>query len=209
MGTAERRKRERNYRADQIRNAAQKIFLERGYDETTIQRIAREAELSIGTIYFYFKTKEEIFASINLKIIEAVDQGLEGIIAQPSTGVEAKLNRAWELLFDVGCRSPLHKRALVHGQLQGSLQNISPPLLEALNDTGRRILNKVARILQEGMDQGVLLPAHPLALADLFWSTFTGVVSWEEAKHTTDPSKQFTKSTLDLAFETFLRGRKK
>ena len=209
MGTAERRRRERIHRAEQIRTAAQKVFLERGYDEATIQRIAREAELSIGTIYFYFKTKEEIFASINLKIIEAVDDGLDRIIRQPSIEAEDRLARAWDLLVQVFCRTPLHKRALVHGQLQGSLQNISPALLDALNDTGRRILNKVAGILREGMDQGLFRPANPLALADLFWSTFTGVVSWEEAKHTTDPAKQFTRSTLDLAFETFLRGRKK
>ena len=173
----------------------------------TIQRIAREAELSIGTIYFYFKTKEEIYASLNLKYIQAYDQGLEKVLAQGDLGVDEKMRQAWDLLSDVFCQSPLSLRALVHGQLQGSLQNISKPLLHELNSTGRQILNKLAALIEAGMDQGIFRQANPIALADLMWSTFTGrVVSWQEAKKTSDPSKQFLDTTLEVAFDVYIRG---
>ena len=208
MGTRERRLREKRYRAEQIENAARKIFLEKGYEAATIQGIAREAELSIGTIYFYFKTKEEIFASINLKIIQKVEQGLNKILADETATIEEKLRWAWDLLYDVFCTSPLSRRALVHGVLQGSLQNISDPLLEKLNSTGATILKLMASLFRQAMDQGLFRETNEMALADLFWSTFTGVVAWEEAKQTTDPNKRFLKSTLDLAFDTFIQGRK-
>lgn len=208
MGTRERRQRERQLRAEQIESAAQKIFMEKGYQAATIQGIAREAELSIGTIYFYFKTKEEIFASINLKIIEKVGVGLDEINSAASLSSEDKLRRSWELLYDVFCKSALSRRALAHGLLQGSLQNISDPLLQKLNDTGKNILNKLAAILRQGMDAGEFREENEIALADLFWGTFTGVVAWEEAKQTTNPKKKYMRSTLDLALDTFIRGRK-
>jgi AcrR family transcriptional regulator len=206
MGTKERRLRERQMRAEQIQAAAERVFLKRGYEDATIQRIAKEAELSIGTIYFYFKTKEEIYASLNLKFIQTCDRGLQDILGRDDLTVEGKLAQIWDLLNNVFCQSPLGLRALVHGQLQGSLQNISEPLLKALNQTGKSLLNQIASLFQDGMDQGAVRPANPMALADLLWSTFTGVVAWQEAKQTSDSSKQFRGSMLELAFETFLRG---
>ena len=182
MGTAERRQRERSLRTRQIQEAAQKVFLEKGFYSATIEHIAREAELSIGTIYLYFKTKEELFASLNLKTIETYDQGLDKIAADPALSPEDKLRRAWALLKTVFCQTPLNIRALVHGQLQGSLQNISQNLLANLNRTGKSLLNKLAGILEEGMDQGFFVQANPMALADIFWGSFTGVVTWEQAK---------------------------
>lgn len=206
MGTRERRVREKKMRAEQIQTAAEKVFSRWGYQDATIQRIAKEAELSIGTIYFYFKTKEEIYASLNLKYIQAYQQGVGGITARDDLSVEDKVREAWNLLSDVFCQSSLSLRAVVHGQLQGSLQNISKPLLNELNTTGRQILNELAGILGMGMDSGVFRRANPMALADLMWSTFTGVVSWQEAKKTTDPSKQFLETTLQTAFDVFIRG---
>lgn len=206
MGTRERRIREKQQRAEQIKTAAEKVFLKWGYQDATIQRIAREAELSIGTIYFYFKTKEEIYASLNLKYIQACNQGLEKIKDRDDVGVEDKLRQGWKMLLDVFCQSPLSLRALVHGQLQGSLQNISKPLLNELNTTGRQILNGLSAVIEAGMDQGIFRRANPMALADLMWSTFTGVVSWQEAKKTTDPAKKFLDTTLDVAFDVYIRG---
>ena len=206
MGTAERRKREKMERARQIRKAAEKIFLEKGFQAATIQGIAREAELSIGTIYLYYKTKEEIFAAINLRFIERVDRGLEDILADEARPADRKLEAAWGLLSEVYCATPLSLRALAHGLMQGALQDISPPLLERLNLTSRNILKRLTAIMQQGMDRGVFESANPVAVADLFWGTFTGVTSWEAAKRTTDRQKDYLGPTLDLAWRTFIRG---
>ena len=209
MGTQERRAREKKLRAQQIQAAAEKVFLEQGFFNATIERIAREAELSTGTIYLYFKTKEELYASLNLKTILKVDRELDRIMKDENLGIEEKLSEAWQMLISVFCRSQLSLRALVHGQLQGSLQNISQELLEELHDTGRNILNKIAAIFTTGMDEDIFVRENPMALADIVWSTFTGVISWEEAKRTTDPNKNHLQSTLDVAFANFMRGIKK
>lgn len=51
-------------RRRQIRHAATKVFARKGYHETRIADIAKEAGVAYGLVYHYFKNKEEILASI-------------------------------------------------------------------------------------------------------------------------------------------------
>lgn len=68
MGTAERRERERQQRHDSIVEAAEKVFFSADtLQEVTMDDIAKEAELSKGTLYLYFKTKEDLIATIHMK----------------------------------------------------------------------------------------------------------------------------------------------
>ncbi|MFO7850265.1 MAG: TetR/AcrR family transcriptional regulator [Spirochaetia bacterium] len=60
MSTLERKKREQEQRRSAILTAARTLFAEYGIEETTMNRIAGEAELSKGTLYLYFKKKESI-----------------------------------------------------------------------------------------------------------------------------------------------------
>lgn len=208
MGTFERRQREKKLREQQILEAAVKIIMEKGYNGATIESIAGEAEVSTGTIYLYFKNKEELYASLNLKIIEEFDRELTRLLRDDRISSEDKLKLAWDSLYSIASQSPVNMRALVHGQLQGSLQNISPALLDRLNTMAKAIMKKIAGIFREGIKEGKIKNANPNALADLFWGMFTGLVSWEEAKHTTDPGKDFLQPTLDMAFDVFMKGIK-
>lgn len=67
MGIKERKKREYEDRKASILKAAEKVFFEKGLDAATIEDIAAEAELAKGTIYRYFKDKEELILTITLK----------------------------------------------------------------------------------------------------------------------------------------------
>ncbi|MEE9431950.1 MAG: TetR/AcrR family transcriptional regulator [Melioribacteraceae bacterium] len=64
MGTAERKEREKQQRRLNIIDASEKVFLTKGFDQTTMDDIAEQAELSKGTLYLYFKSKEELYAEI-------------------------------------------------------------------------------------------------------------------------------------------------
>jgi AcrR family transcriptional regulator len=54
----------RRKRIARILNAARTLFLKKGYRTTTIRDICRAARLSNGTVYFYFKNKDAIYAHI-------------------------------------------------------------------------------------------------------------------------------------------------
>jgi hypothetical protein len=64
----------------------------------------------------------------------------------------------------------------------------------------------MAKIFEEGIKKGDFIDRHPVALADIVWALFSGVVLWEESKRLIDSQKDFLKSTLEIAFEIFSRG---
>ena len=64
MGSIERRQREKEQRREQILNTARELLFKKGIDATSMNQIARNAELSVGTLYLYFKNKESLFAAL-------------------------------------------------------------------------------------------------------------------------------------------------
>ena len=74
LGITDRRKRERDLqqkmRRKQILYAAKRVFYAKGFSPATIEDIAQEAELSPAAIYLYFKNKDDLYASLNLQLLE-------------------------------------------------------------------------------------------------------------------------------------------
>jgi len=64
MGINERKLKEKELRIKQIRDNATALFYKKGYKSTTIEDIAKLAEISKGTIYLYFKSKIDLYYSM-------------------------------------------------------------------------------------------------------------------------------------------------
>ena len=67
MGTSERRKRDKERRRNEIVDAAERIFFSKGYEAATVDDIVTESELSKGTIYIYFNSKEDILREVSYR----------------------------------------------------------------------------------------------------------------------------------------------
>ena len=91
MGIAERKLEEKQEMHKRILNGARKIFLEKGYEQTSMRNIANEINYSPGSLYFYFKDKSEIFHELHkegfqlllgqLKVLEKVADPFERLKA--------------------------------------------------------------------------------------------------------------------------------
>jgi len=66
MGTIERRAREKDAKRRSILRAAIRCFSRKGYDDASLDDVARAAEVAKGTVYLYFRSKADLFASIVL-----------------------------------------------------------------------------------------------------------------------------------------------
>ena len=71
MSVRERHKRERKARGEAILGAALRVFAEHGLEHSTIEMIAREAEVAVGTIYLYFGSRDDLFLSL---LVERVNE---------------------------------------------------------------------------------------------------------------------------------------
>ena len=98
---------------------------------------------------------------------------------------------------------------MFHLQSSETLKNLSPELLSEIKNLSRKSLGSIAAIFKEGIDQGVFIDKHPMALADIFWSLFSGVVLWNTSKKIIDEQKDYLKKNLQIAFDIFGRGLKR
>ncbi len=209
MGIQERKEREKERRRQQIIVAAKRVFSKKGLSKTTMEDIAKESELSPGTLYLYFKNKEELYASLSLRILQFLSIRVAQVIQDHGEDPSEKLDRLIEAMYEVYEFDPMVIINMFHLQSSETLKHLSPELLTEIKTLSKKALAHIASIFEEGIEKGVFIDRHPTALADIFWSLFSGVILWEASKNSINQDKDYLKSTLALAFDLFCRGIKK
>jgi len=77
MGISERKKREKEAIKAKILETANKLFLEKGYEGTSIRTISEAIEYSPATIYLYFKDKNDIFFQLQQQAFELLQEKMK------------------------------------------------------------------------------------------------------------------------------------
>jgi AcrR family transcriptional regulator len=209
MGIRERKRRDRERRRQEILIAARRVFTAKGLNKATMEEIAKAAELSAGTLYLYFKNKNELIVSLSVKILEFMTIRLQDVLSQSNLSPEEKLNQLLQVFFEMHDFDPLILINLFHLQSSDTLKNLSPPVLMEIKELSGRALGMVGEIFHEGVRKGVFIDRHPMALADGLWGLFSGIVLWEESKRMIDQDKDYLRTSMETAFEVYARGVKR
>ncbi len=206
MGIQERKERERERRRQAIMLAAKRVFSAHGYERSTMEDIAREAELSPGTLYLYFKNKDELYASLTVRVLQYMAVRLEHAIEDAGDSLEGKKRALLDAMFDIYEFDPIILNNMFHLQSSDTLKSLSPDLLGEINDLSRKVLHLIRFTFSDGMAKGCMIQHHPTAVADIFWAMFTGAVLWEETKKITNPQRYTLRETIETAFDLLFRG---
>ena len=206
MGIRERKERERERRRQQIMVAAKRVFTSKGFGKATMEDIAAEAELSPGTLYLYFKNKDELYASLSLRILQYLMIRLEHVNAEPFTDAGQRLNALKEAMYDVYEFDPLILINMFHMQSSETLKNLSPALLDQIETLSRNSLKVMADIFEDGIRKNLFVDHQPTTIADILWSLFSGIVLWETSKKMISNGEDYLRQTFDAAFEIFSQG---
>lgn len=90
---------------EKIKTAAIKVFLEKGFDATTIRDIAKEADLNCALMNYYFRSKEKLFRSILEEMTQLFFKGIIEIFNQPIS-LRNKLNKLIDHDFEMFKNNP-------------------------------------------------------------------------------------------------------
>ena len=203
MGVKERREREREQRKISILDTARALLLEKGLDATSINQIAKLSEMSVGSIYFYYKNKEELFAELQVEGLELLHQTIcragEGELT-PEEKIRS-IARAY-LRF-----SEEHKNYFdVINYFLTSPATIFPPdLKDRIDSRGNASIFTLTKALQEGIDRGDFKPVDPRRQAIILWGTFHGMIQLKKLEKTI-LSKNEHQSLYMEALDRFLDG---
>ena len=130
-------------RKNEILDVAEELFAERGFDGTSTKDILEKAGIARGTLYYHFKSKEDILDGVINRMIDQMAEMASEIVADQSipvlerlTAVILAFNSNTELGNEV--MEQIHKpqNALMHQKMQTRLLNGIVPILKKLLDEG-------------------------------------------------------------------------
>jgi AcrR family transcriptional regulator len=175
MAVVERRAREREARRRSILEAARETFLEQGIAATTMDDIARRAELSKGALYLYFRSKDELCFALLLEASQALVDAI-GRAVVPDLHPLEQLRQLARAYYRFYLSQPDYFRFMFVLEHQPYRGRVAEELLSQWSVMGRQGLAVLADILQRGQEQGLIRPLDPWQTAVAFWSAVTGLI---------------------------------
>lgn len=85
-------------RREELMDAAQRLFLEKGFAATSVAEIVEAADVAKGTFYLHFQTKDDVLAGLKIRFIEGFCKRIDAANAAAATG-------SWAHRFDVWMES--------------------------------------------------------------------------------------------------------
>ncbi len=137
-----------NEKRIRILKAAASVFARKGFHHARITDIARQAQVADGTIYLYFKNKNDLLISLFDEEMSAILKRLKTALA-PLTTVEAKLSRFIEFHLSI-----IDENRELAEVLQIELRQSRKFMKQYARTRIQDYLNVIAGILEEGQQQG-------------------------------------------------------
>jgi AcrR family transcriptional regulator len=79
-------------RRQELIDAAEGLFMEKGYEQTAVSDIVREVQVAHGTFYYYFPSKEDILEAVIDKDIAGLESNVKEIMQRQDLAPASKLN---------------------------------------------------------------------------------------------------------------------
>ena len=176
MGTAERKEREKEQRRQDIISAAEKLIFEKGVLTTTIDEVAEQAELSKGTIYLYFKSKEDLIYAIMRKGLNILNEMLQSNISSEMKGYQMLVVMASSFIqFSVEFKDYFNILQYCESKTRNNLEISQEEFKRQVMDDSPLFL--VSKCVEIGQKDGSLRSdIPPTILASLLWSQMMGLI---------------------------------
>ncbi|MGV3612472.1 MAG: TetR/AcrR family transcriptional regulator [Fluviicola sp.] len=199
MGINERKEREKEVLQKSILTAAREVFLEKGFDQTSIRSIAQRIEYSPTTIYLYYKDKDAILYALHtegfqllgskMEVLNLVENPLERIKAMGRVYIKFAMEYPdyYDLMFVQ--KSPMNKLDEDHEVWQEGMSTF-----EGLKYS-----------VQQCMDQGYLPFTDVEAGSYLLWATLHGMCNLYDRGRCKVLDEEKSEQIVELGFAEFLK----
>jgi AcrR family transcriptional regulator len=200
MSVADRKEREKEEMKKRILEAAKKLFLEQGFEKTSIRNIAEEIEYSPSTIYLYFKDKNDLLFGLHQEAFIGLITALQNTFT-----FESAIDR----LEDMG--KHYMNFAFENPELYDLMFIMYAPIesLECKDevwDDGIKAFDLLRFLVTQSQAEGYLTEFEIDDAALMIWSFIHGIVALHARKRLTifrEPEMDL-KNRMNKAFESFL-----
>ncbi|MEZ0607394.1 TetR/AcrR family transcriptional regulator [Fibrella sp. WM1] len=179
-----------------IKEAARRVFLEKGYEGAKIRQIADAAGVNVALVNYYFRSKEELFRSIYQETLADFLSRL-AILLNEETPIEVKIWKLVDRYVDFLMDNPMIPSFILsqaNAEAGGFVRQL--PIKEIVEQSYFR-----KQLLEEAA-KGTIRPVHPL---QLIMSMIANIVFPVIAR----PVLSYIGSLDDEAYRQFINDRKK
>ncbi|WP_194972565.1 TetR/AcrR family transcriptional regulator [Aquiflexum lacus] len=199
MGTSERKAKEKEEIKTLILNAAKKLFVKIGNEQVTIRKIAEEIEYSVGTVYVYFKDKNDILNELHRQGFGQLGSAI-GILKSVSDPME-RLKALGRVYFHFALDNP---------DMYDLMFNMKAPMefLEAMQkeewNEGKATFDVLRKNVEKCMESGHFKGHQLEPLSFVIWSTVHGMCSLHISQRVKGVIIENPESIIEKAYEEFV-----
>jgi AcrR family transcriptional regulator len=207
LTTRARREREKEERRQSILQAAREVFFEKGFYQATVDNVASRAEVSKGTVYLYFESKETLLAHLLLEGLEALRGYLEEAYApeRPLSADERLRRLSWAYL-QFFQREPGYFRFLMAVDQGRFRETVSSDVYEEVLSSSLEGLNWVVQAVEQGIEDQTFDCCDARQAAATLWATLNGVLDLMNHPLRQDMMGVGTDVLYRTSLETVIRG---
>lgn len=169
---------------ERILTAAEQMFSDKGFVQTTIADISAASEYSRRTIYAYYESKEDILHHIIAKGLSSLKEDLEGALQENNDFLDRYFGICNAMkTYQTQCPHSLEN---VTGA-QADRLPLAPcsPAVSNILSLGTQINELLAAFIQTGKDQGVVRQeVLPMPTVYILWSSITSLLTLVSTKGT-------------------------
>jgi len=147
---------DREHRKQAILQAARQVFASKGFEPATLEAVAREAGLAKGTLYLYFKDKEDLYFHTVLQTLESLQACVLAQAEGPAGALKKMRAIAYgQLDFFIRHRNTLQ---LFAAFFSPSLARLHKRLLASLMKKRDQLIRFITTLVEQGKRSGELRP---------------------------------------------------
>ncbi|OZI12009.1 TetR family transcriptional regulator [Bacillaceae bacterium SAS-127] len=170
----------RDARSEQILQAAAQVFARRGMAATKISDIAKEAGLSHGLVYHYFKSKEEIFTTLVKKASESSIDIIQQANQHQGTSLQKLQWMTERMIESIGSGEEV---LLFLIMIQASTSDVVPEEVKEMLKVSSPV-EATAPLIIAGQKEGEIIQADPIQLTVTYYALIQGLainkIQWQE-----------------------------
>ena len=203
-----KRKKGKENRKNTILRAARRLFFDRGFKAVTVDNIAAKAEVSKGSIYLCFESKEEIYAQILISDNIALYERIKNFSHTEASAAQLLLEFA-RIYVDYFLNNNELFRILMTFMMQTSQMNLVEKQKDELIRSTNQNIIIISEIIQKGVDSGEFSPIDNIRqMQNGIWGMLNGIISLY--LFTGNPIKRTERihSTVRDSLNVFIAGLK-
>ncbi|MCX5847845.1 MAG: TetR/AcrR family transcriptional regulator [Deltaproteobacteria bacterium] len=202
------KEKEKENRKNKILRAARRLFFDRGFKAVTVDNIAAKSEVSKGSIYLCFESKEEIYAQILIADNIALYKRVKNFSSTEATASQLLLEFARIYVNYFLDDNELFRILMTFMMQTGQMHLTEKQNIELIRSTNENI-KIISEIIQKGIDSGEFSPiANIRQMQNAIWGMLNGVISLY--LFTGNPTKRMERihSTVRDSLNIFIKGLK-